>query len=106
MVKEIKATIVYDTQRGGCEGKCGADWTATAVVSAVKESLTARFGDGVTLQLVDLAAPSQQAMILRQRVHREGLELPLLLLNEQLRISGEFDARQLMDMVETEGELG
>jgi hypothetical protein len=42
---------------------------------------------------------------MRKHVEKENLVLPLLLADDEVRIAGEFDARQLMDAIEVEMEL-
>ncbi|MBA7696303.1 hypothetical protein ES703_104948 [subsurface metagenome] len=42
----------------------------------------------------------------KEVIKNKGLLLPLLLLNGKLRISGQFDIRQLLDTIEVEIEIG
>ena len=71
----------------------------------IKQRGRERFGDAVVLELVDLESDQAGAADIKVKINKEGLALPLLLVNEEVRISGEFDARQLMDIIEVEKEL-
>ncbi len=42
----------------------------------------------------------------KEIIKNKNLSLPLLLVNGQPRVSGEFDIRQLLDAIEVEIEIG
>ncbi len=100
---------IFD-QRG--EGKvclegCGADWCAPEVQQEATERLRQIHGDQVRVEFVDLADPGWQARNpqVAANVQSGGLHLPLLMINSEVRITGHFDLRQLVDAVEAQEEL-
>jgi len=50
-------------------------------------------------------AASQDLVKWRGIIKKRNLLLPLLIINGDLRISGPFDMRQLMDIIEVETEI-
>lgn len=101
----IRVTIVFDSKGERCEAVCGLNWSSDETFATMKQRVKDRFGGIAKLELVDLAKGDPRTAELKERIGKENLSLPLLLINNELRISGEFDARQLMDAVEVEREL-
>ena len=101
----IVATVVYDSSSKRCVAGCGLDWTTDVTPDAIKRQLAARFGDTVRLELLDMTSGDRRTGPIRERIKKDDLVLPLLLVNGEVRITGEFDARQLMDAIEVETEL-
>ena len=66
-----------------------------------------KFGDKVNLEYLDLSKPitNHHALKLSQRIKNESLTLPLLVINGEPRISGQFDIRLLLDAIEAEVEI-
>ncbi len=100
---------IFD-QRG--EGKvclegCGADWCAPEVQQEAVERLRQIHGDQVRFEFFDLADPGGRARNpqVAAQVQSGGLQLPLLMINSEVRITGHFDLRQLVDAVEAQEEL-
>ena len=104
MPEPVRVTIVHRSTGEKCEAACGLNWSAAETFTIIKQRVKDRFGETAELELVDLAK-DRAAAGLNDRVQKEGLSLPLLLVNAEVRISGEFDARQLMDAIEVEKEL-
>ena len=104
MPEQVRVTIVHRSIGEKCEAACGLDWESPEIFTTITKRLKSRFGDTVTLELVDLAT-DKTAAGMKERIAKEGLSLPLLLVNNEVRISGEFDARQLIDAIEVEKEL-
>ena len=71
------------------------------------ERIKNQFGDRVQLEYLDLARPitSDHALELSRQVRDKGLSLPLLVIDGQPRISGQFDIRQLVNAIEVEVEI-
>ena len=105
MVKSVNVTIVDDSKRVECESQCGLDWTSPEITDMVKQRIRERFGETVKLELVDLSVMNQFAVTLKNRIKVENLSLPMLLINDKVRIPGEFDMRQLLDAIEVECEI-
>jgi hypothetical protein len=101
---KMRITIVEDSARKPCEAGCATDWTAAETIGAAKAKIRATFGDRVDLDFVDLPKARDNALIRKMRQDIEGMPLPVLMTNGKPRIAGEFDLRQLMDVIETELE--
>jgi hypothetical protein len=102
----IDVTIVFNSKTGRCEAACGPDWSSLTIVEPVKRQIRERFGGIANLELIDLSVVSDKRVsLLQRRITKEKLPLPLLLVDGEVRIAGEFDARQLMDAVEVQKEL-
>jgi hypothetical protein len=105
LVKAVKVTIVFNSRRVRCEGQCGPDWSSAEMVKTVKQRIKERFGKTVTLELLDLSSAGKRSTDWQKRMEKEKLNLPLLLVNNVIRIPGEFDVRQMMDAIEVEREI-
>jgi disulfide oxidoreductase YuzD len=105
---KLTEVIILD-QIGGkwCPEGCGVDWLKEENRNLARESIKQRFGDRVRIDFFDLQDPSikQRFPQLVEKIKEESLYLPILLINGEVRISGYFDFRMLLDMVEAEGEL-
>ena len=105
---DIKITIINDSRWQECEAECGIDWSSSEAMALASQRIKDRFGDGVQLAYLDLskAVANHDALEWREVIKNKDLLLPLLLINGQLRISGRFDIRQLLDTIEVEIEMG
>ncbi len=103
----IQVTIVDDSQGVKCDALCGVDWSSTEAISLATERIKDRFGDRIQLEYLDLSKPitNQHVLELSQQVRDKDLPLPLLVIDGQPRISGQFDIRQLVDAIEVEVEI-
>ena len=104
----IQITIVNDSRRVECEAECGIDWSSAEAVALATQRIKERFGDKIQLTYLDLseAVASEDAQKWNEVIRDKNLSVPLLLVNGQIRISGNFDIRQLLDVIEVEIELG
>ena len=105
MAKYITVTIVFDSKGIKCEGSCGLDWTNVEAVTVIQKRINDRFGKSVQLDILDLSSDDKCVPEQREHISRNSFSLPLLLVNGEVRISGEFDARQLLDAIEVEQEI-
>lgn len=104
---QIRISIVDDTSRRDCDAGCGTDWSSPDVVDLASRQLEARFGSGASLDYRDLARSSSGAeSACRRSIRERGLSVPLLLINDRLRVAGQFDTRLVIDAVEAEMEMG
>lgn len=103
----IRITIADDRSREQCEANCGMDWSTPETVNLARQGIKEKFGDRVTLEYLDLAQPdpNRYTLELKQQVKDNSRLLPLLLINGQTRISGQFDIRRLIDVIEVEIEI-
>ncbi len=108
MIKHtIQITILDDRRGEKCDAECGIDWSSAEAIALASQRIKDRFSDKVNLEYLDLsqATANHDALKWSQAIKDKKLPLPLLLINGQLRISGQFDIRQLMDAIEAEIEL-
>ncbi len=104
---KVKATIVDDTSSASrCRQGCGIDWSKTGSIEAAREQIRDKFGPRATLEYVDLVAPSKPAAFRKMKSTVKGLPVPVLLSNGRPRIAGEFDVRQILDVIEADLEAG
>jgi len=108
LVKQtIQITIVDDSKGEKCEAHCGIDWSSPEAISLASQRIEDRFGDKIRLEYLDLSEPGANHRLLKlnQEVRNKNLSLPLLLINGEPRISGQFDIRLLLDAIEAEMEI-
>ena len=105
---DIQITIINDSRQQECGAKCGIDWSFAEDMALASQRTKDRFGDGIKLEYLDLskALANPDALKWNEVIKSKNLLLPLLLVNGQLRISGQFDIRQLLDAIDTEIEIG
>ncbi len=103
----MQITIVDDSKGNRCEVNCGMDWSSAETVARASQQMKDRFGNGIQLKYLDLSkrVTNHRAAELKRRVREENLSLPLLLVNDRLRISGQFDIRLLLDIIDAEREI-
>ncbi len=110
MVKPtIQVTIVYDSKSksGECGADCGIDWSSTEATASISQRIKERFGDRVESEYLDLSKPEsdRRALELKQTIRNENPLLPLLVIDGQPKISGQFDIHLLLDAVDAEIEI-
>ena len=103
----IQITIVDDSKGEKCDAHCGIDWSSAEAIALASQRINDRFGDKIQLEYLDLAKPvaNRHALELNQEVRNKNLSLPLLLINGEPKISGQFDIRLLLDAIEAEVEI-
>ncbi len=106
MVKPtIQVTIVDDSKGERCNVDCGVDWSSTEVTTLTSRRIKERFGDRVELKYVDLSKPGTNLPKLNQATMNKNQPLPLLAIDGQVRISGQFDIHLLLDAIDAEIEI-
>ena len=105
---DIKVTIINDSRQEECEVECGIDWSSPEAMALANQRVKERFGDKIQLVYLDMSktGSSHDTLDWNELINNKNLSLPMLLINGQLRISGQFDIRQLLDVIEVETELG
>ncbi|GAJ15792.1 unnamed protein product [marine sediment metagenome] len=103
----IQITIVDDSKGEKCDAHCGLDWSSPQVIALAGQRIKDRFGDKIELAYLDLSEPitNHHALELNQIARQGNLLLPLLVINGQPRISGQFDIRLLLDAIDAELEI-
>lgn len=104
---DIQVIIVDDRNFNRCDVNCGADWSSAEVANTARQRIKERFGDRVRLDYIDLSQPATNSLTLewRPRIGSEKLPLPLLTINGEIRISGPFDIRLLLDAIDATIEI-
>ncbi len=105
-MSKLIAIIVDDTSRKECDASCGEDWSSPDTINLASQRIKQRFGDKIKLEYLNLteAATDRQASKWRQEI--KNLSVPVLLINGETRIAGQFGIRQLLDAIEAEIEIG
>jgi hypothetical protein len=98
MPETLHIEIISDGHEPLCQSKCGSDLSQPEVKAQVKIELQEKFGDRVKLDYVDIGNGGRQ--------FGEFRNFPLLIVNGYIRLCGQFDIRQLMEIVETQLEIG
>ena len=103
----IQITIVDDSTVEKCDAHCGVDWSSAEAIALARQRIKDRFGDKIQLEYLNLskAMANRRALELNRMVKNKNLSLPLLLINGEPRISGQFDIRQLLDVIDAEMEI-
>ncbi len=104
----MEVVVVEHREMGKpCTEGCGTDWLVEENQRLAHEIVQRAFGPGVSLRFVNLAEPAAQEANreLMERVRSEGLPLPALLINGEVKIAGYFDLRMLNDMIDVAREL-
>ena len=103
----IEINIIDDTSRRDCDIDCGTDWSSREAVILADQQIKNRFGGETYLEYIDLSQKTldHRAAQWRQSIKERNLSIPLLLIDGQIRIAGQFDTRQIIDAVEVEMEL-
>lgn len=103
----IQVTIIDDSRQKECDADCGVDWFAGEAIALASQRIKERFGDRIELACLDLStATTDDAAEWHQEINNKNLPLPLLVINGQPRISGQFDTRRLLDAIDAEIEMG
>ncbi len=105
---EIRIIILDDSRRRVCDADCGEDWSSPEAIALARRRIKDRFSDKIQLEYIELSAGSGNHHLSEwsRAIRDRNLSVPLLLVNGGLRISGQFDIRQLLDAVETEIDIG
>jgi hypothetical protein len=105
MSKHNEILIVDDSRAVDCSAECGFDWSLAENRRLAEQQIKERFGGEVQLGYIDLSRPAADDATLEWQRNAEGMSLPLLVVNGKLRISGRFDIRMLMDVLEVAMEI-
>ena len=104
----IQITILDDSSREECDASCGENWSSPEVIALARQRIKDGFGDKMRLEYLDIARATANRQVLEwsQVIRNKSLAVPLLLINGETRIAGQFDIRQLLDAIEAEIEIG
>ncbi len=103
----MQITVIDDGKTEKCEVRCGIDWSLKENFTLINRRIKERFGGRVKLEYLDLSkSGTGRALELNQLVKDGNLPLPLLVINDEPRISGQFDIRHLLDAIDADMEIG
>jgi len=103
-----RVSIINESSRKDCDAECGTNWSSPDALALATQQVGDRFGNRVVLEYLDLSSGTgnPQENKWRTDIRERNLSVPLLLINDHLRIAGQFDIRQIIDAVEAEMEMG
>lgn len=104
----IEIIVLDDTSRQECDACVEVDWSSPESIVLAGQRIKDRFNDEIQLEYIDLSrgTANYQALEWSPVIKDKNLLVPLLLINGELRISGQFSIRQLLDAIETVIEMG
>jgi len=104
---QLSVIIVDDKGKQACDAGCGTDWSLSEAVSLLEERIKEKFNDKIVMEYVDLSkgGNSQQKLDWHRLIEDNSLPVPLLLVDGELRMSGQFDIRQILDAIEVHMEI-
>ncbi len=108
LIKHAMQILVLDNSEGEqCDVHCGVDWSSAETITLAKQRIKDGYGDKIQLEYLDLAEPVTNHRVpeLNRLINDKHLPLPLLVIDGQPRISGQFDIRQLLDAISAEIEI-
>ena len=76
-----------------CQTKCGTNWSSPDIRTQVTKELKERYGNSIKIEYT------------RAEV-RDSNKGPILMLNGQIWLTDQFDTLHLIEIIETELELG
>ena len=105
--QDIQIIVVDDRKAKKRDAGCGIDWSSPEVIALADRQIRDRFGDIGQLEYLDLSEPfaGKLALGLRQKFGEEYQSLPVLVINGEMRIAGQFDIRMMLDAIDAELEI-
>ena len=105
----VRITIINDPLNNqDCDASCGTDWSSLQSLELARKQVRERFDGDIRLTYLDITQDTTSEDVKRwmEEINRKHLSVPLLIINGHLRISGNFDIRQMLEAIEVESELG
>lgn len=105
---KINIIILDDSRVEKCYAGCGVNWSRTEEIELAREQVKRLLRDNFVLEYKDLAQPDAALRFTAvvDKAKKAELLYPLLVINGDIRIAGNFDLRMLTDMLEASQELG
>lgn len=94
----FKVDILYNSRHHSCDASCGLDWSDRSNAEMARRQISARFKNEIRFNITDLGSGDTSEPNMNQ-------DLPKLLIDDVLRISGPFDLRQMLDAIEAQLEI-
>ena len=105
----LRVVIINDPLKSrDCEASCGTDWSSLQALELARQQIHERFEGDIRVTYLDISRDTTSDDVRKwmEEIKNKNLSVPLLIVNGNLRISGNFDMRQMMDVLEVESELG
>ena len=101
-------TILNDSRVKKCDAGCGVNWSKKEEIDIAREQIKRQLHDDFVLEYKDMANASVAKIFLPiiQKARKADIFYPVLIINGDIRISGDFDLRMLTDMIDAARELG
>lgn len=99
MKPDVRLTVVGNSNAPLCQANCGTDWSLPETLAQARRTLKERFGDSVEIEYADIVRGKKTTRPLK------GTSYPLLVVGNNIRLAGQFDLRQVMDIAEAELEM-
>ncbi len=96
----VKVEIVVSGRSEACMQDCGTDWSLPEARMEAGRAVKQAFGAEVRLSYQSLT----RNKVARVKYGNERV-FPLLMINGHVRLTGEFEVRQIIDLVQAEREL-
>jgi hypothetical protein len=97
MSKTLHIQIVGNNQQLLCQSGCNNDWSQPNEQTKARMHLQERFGDHIKLDYLDMKDIDMH--------YKKEKQFPLLVVDGHVRLSGQFDMRQLVEIIEAQLEL-
>ena len=97
MPESIHVKIVGADKQALCHMECTIDWSQPETQIQARNELRKRFGKHVKLDFISMEDANDKL--------RHEKDFPLLLMNDQIRMSGQFDTKKLIEIIETQMEI-
>lgn len=104
---KTEITILDDSRVLRCDAGCGIKWSKKEELEMARKQIKSHLLEAFTLEYLDLAQQevNKKFTPLLQKAKKANLQYPLLIINGDIRISGDFDLRMLSDMIDAAREL-
>ena len=93
----IHVEIVGADKQASCHTECTIDWSQSEIQIQARNELRKRFGKHIKLDFISMEDANDKL------IHEK--DFPLLLMNDQIRMSGQFDIKKLIEIIETQMEI-
>lgn len=99
MKPAVRLTIIGNSQAPLCQVECGPDWSLPETLGQARQAIRRRFGRRVAIEYADAAK-------CKMSLPAPGdASYPLLIVDSSVRLAGQFDLRQLIDVAQAELEM-
>ncbi len=103
-------TILNDSRVSKCDAGCAVNWSKNEEIERAREQLKRQLRDDFVLEYLDMVRPEVERqfapVVQKTRKAKADFLYPLLIINGEIRISGDFDLRMLADMIDAAREMG